>query len=301
MIKIVLLGLYLITSTVTHSQSCDEQNIKLQVLGSGGPELTDGRVSSSHLIWVDGKATVLIDTGGGSAQQFEQAGGKIKDLQAILLTHLHVDHSVDLPTYVKGSFFTDRSQNLWVMGPKGNELMPDTSAYLNDLFGPGNVYGYLSNYWLSETTSTYKIKAIDAPLGHHKIQQHPINEHITASSIGVHHGPISAVAWRVDIGSCAITFSGDMSNQYTSLEKLAAGSDLLVANNAIEESATGVARKLHMPPSEIAEIASKAQVKKLLLAHFMNRSLPHQKQTVKAIKKSYKGRVVLAEDLMVVD
>ena len=36
----------------------EEQNIKLQVLGSGGPELTDGRVSSSHLIWVNDQAVM---------------------------------------------------------------------------------------------------------------------------------------------------------------------------------------------------------------------------------------------------
>jgi len=294
-------GFCLISSGLVYSQSCEQQKIELQVLGSGGPELTDGRVSSSHLLWVNEKATVLVDAGSGSAHQFEQAKGKINDLQAILLTHLHADHSVDVPSYIKGSFFTDRQQNFWVMGPEGNDLMPDTSAYLNQLFATDGAYGYLSNYWLPTATSKYKIKVKDAALKHHKIQQHVINDDITVSSIGVHHGPISAVAWRVDIGDCAITFSGDMSNQYTSLEKLAQGSDLLVANNAIEESAVGVARNLHMPPSEIGKIAAAAKVKKLLLAHFMNRSLPHREQTVKEIQKAYKVPVLLAEDLMLVD
>ena len=167
-----------------------------------------------------------------------------------------------------------------------------------ELFDAGGAYGYLSNYWLPNESSKYKIRAVDAKLEHHKIHQHPVNESISVSSIGVHHGPISAVAWRIDIGDCAITFSGDMSNQYSSLEKLAKGSDLLVANNAIEESATGVARNLHMPPSEIAQIASKARVNKLLLAHFMNRSLPHQKTATQIINQAYKGSIILAEDLM---
>lgn len=283
------------------SQSCDEQNIKLQVLGSGGPELSDGRVSSSHLLWVNDKAAVLIDAGSGSAQQFEQAKAQLSDLQAILLTHLHVDHSVDVPAYIKGSYFVDRQNDLTVMGPKGNQVMPDTTAYMADMFAADGAYGYLSNYWLPNAKSSYKIKAIDAPLAHHKTQNYQLNDDISFSSIGVNHGPISAVAWRVDIGDCAITFSGDMSNQFTSLAKLAQGSDLLVANNAIEETATGTARKLHMPPSEIGKIAGEAQVKKLLLAHFMNRSLPHQKTATEEIQKSYQGPITLAEDLMVVD
>ncbi|MGB5626234.1 MAG: hypothetical protein WBM61_10910 [Woeseiaceae bacterium] len=38
----------------------------LQVLDSGGPIADDGRASSSYLVWVDGVARVLIDTGGGA-------------------------------------------------------------------------------------------------------------------------------------------------------------------------------------------------------------------------------------------
>ena len=288
--RIRLITLAIITAllwpALSWSQSCDEQNIKLQVLGSGGPELTDGRVSSSHLIWVNDKATVLIDAGSGSAHQFEVATGQSEDLQAILLTHLHVDHSVDVPTYIKDSYFTQRQRDLVIMGPKVNALMPDTSAYLDKMFGKDGAYAYLKNYWLKDVSGSFKIKAIDASLAHHKIQQHPFKDDISLSSIGVHHGPVSAVAWRVDIGDCAITFSGDMSNQYTSLAKLAQGSDLLVANNAIEESATAAAKNMHMAPSEIGKIAAEAGVKKLLLAHFMNRSLPHQQAAIELINKS---------------
>ncbi len=282
------------------SQSCEQQNIKLQVLGSGGPELTDGRVSSSHLLWINDQATVLIDTGSGSAHQFELTGAKSEDLRAILLTHFHIDHSADLPAYIKDSYFTERKNDLWVMGPKGNDRMPDTSAYLGQLFGVDGAYAYMKRYWLSEFPSSYKIKSIDADLDHHKIQRHLLNDEISVSSIGVHHGPISAVAWRVDIGDCAITFSGDMTNKYNSLVKLAQGSDLLVANNTIGEAATIRAKNMHMPPSEIGKIAAQSQVKKVLLAHIMNSSFPHLDQTTGLIQKVYRGAVLVAEDLMVV-
>ncbi len=298
--KTLVLGA-IIWPILSWSQSCEQQNIKLQVLGSGGPELTDGRVSSSYLLWVNDKATVLIDAGSGSAHQFEVARGKSEDLQAILLTHLHVDHSVDLPAYIKDSHFTQRKTDLWVMGPKGNDLMPDTSVYVDKLFGKEGAYAYLKRYWLPTANSSYKIKALDVPLAHHEVNRQRLNNDITLSSIGVHHGPISAVAWRVDIGDCAITFSGDMTNKYTSLAKLAQGSDLLVANNTIGESATDRAKNMHMPPSEIGKIAAQAQVKKLMLAHLMNSSLPHVDQTTELIKKTYQGPVLLAEDLMVVE
>ncbi|MDQ7084612.1 MAG: MBL fold metallo-hydrolase [Sulfurovum sp.] len=65
----------------------------LQVLGSGGPESTDKRASSAYLIWIDGKSRILVDFGGGASLRFEEVGAEIEDLEVILLTHLHVDHT----------------------------------------------------------------------------------------------------------------------------------------------------------------------------------------------------------------
>ncbi|MFX9127707.1 MBL fold metallo-hydrolase, partial [Acinetobacter baumannii] len=65
------------------------------------------RASSGYLIWRDGKARVLVDAGGGVALRFGEAGATMTDLDAILFTHLHVDHSGDFPALVKSSFFED--------------------------------------------------------------------------------------------------------------------------------------------------------------------------------------------------
>jgi ribonuclease BN (tRNA processing enzyme) len=63
----------------------------------------------------------------------------------------------------------------------------------------------------------------------------------------------AAGGWRVNIAGCSISFSGDMSNQYQALGKLAVDSDLLVINNAIPEKAQGAARNLHMPPPKLVK------------------------------------------------
>jgi ribonuclease BN (tRNA processing enzyme) len=39
---------------------------------------------------------VPIDSGGGSALRFGQAGAHVAQLDAVLFTHLHIDHSADL-------------------------------------------------------------------------------------------------------------------------------------------------------------------------------------------------------------
>ena len=155
-------------------------------------------------------------------------------LNAILFTHLHVDHSADLPEFIKGFYFSQREKDLIVAGPAGNEKMPTTTEYIEHLFGQSSAYQYLNSYLKPDKNSKYKIKVTDAPLDKRTIHSLKISEQIIAKSIAVNHGPIAAVAWRVEIGDCSITFSGDMSNQYRSLAILADDTDLLVANNVIE-------------------------------------------------------------------
>ena len=110
------------------------QNITLQVLGSGGPEMGDKRASSAYVLWIDGKSKVLIDFGGGASLRFEEVGARIQDLDVILLTHLHVDHTADLPALVKSSFFTRASGDLHIFGPDDNNFMPSTESFVKRLF-----------------------------------------------------------------------------------------------------------------------------------------------------------------------
>ncbi len=235
------------------AKSCDTGKVSLQVLGSGGPELDDGRFSSSYLVSYQGKAQVLIDAGSGASVAFDRSGAKLEDLKAILLTHLHTDHSVDLPAFVKGSYFTNRVSDLTVLGPSGNRLMPATSSYVKALLGSKGAYPYLEEYISDKITSNFDVKVQDVPLEKGKTFSYQISPDIQAQAMFVHHGPVAAVAWRLNVANCSITFSGDMSNQFNVLAELAKDSDILVAHNAVPESASRIAKNLHMPPSEIGK------------------------------------------------
>lgn len=300
MLKNIIKGLALslvFTQFVMANSVCNQDRVTLQVLGSGGPELDDGRASSSYLIWLDGKARALVDLGSGANVNFGQANARLEDISAIMLTHLHVDHSADLPAFVKGAFFSDREEDLTVLGPEGNALMPSTSKFVSRLFGNEGAYAYLSNYFEPEQRSAFKLKTQDIALGLKAVSYYPVGEGLMLSTIPVHHGPVAAVAWRVDIAGCAVTFSGDMNNQYQTLEKLALNSDILVMHNAVPETASGVATHLHMTPSQIGRIAQKAKVKKLVISHRMNRTLGIESKTKQQIKLSYQGPILFANDL----
>jgi glyoxylase-like metal-dependent hydrolase (beta-lactamase superfamily II) len=89
------------------AQSCGAQGVAVQVLGSGGPELQDKRAMSSYLVWENGQTRVLIDAGGGSALRFGESGAQMSQLDVILFTHFHVDHSGDFAALIKSSWFED--------------------------------------------------------------------------------------------------------------------------------------------------------------------------------------------------
>ena len=90
-----------------------------------------------------------------------------------------------------------------------------------------------------------------------------------------------------------------MSNQFDVLSAFAHEADILIANNAVPDNAVGVALNLHMTPSTIAQIAKQAQVKQLVLSHFMKRTLSIQKETQGVIRQKYQGPIILATDGMV--
>ncbi|WP_171013922.1 MBL fold metallo-hydrolase [Chitinivorax sp. B] len=278
-------------------QGCPTTGVYVQVLGSGGPELT-GRAQSSYLIWDHGRSRVLIDAGPGSAVNFGRVSARFEMLEAIALTHLHTDHSADLPAYVKAGFFGDRSRDLPVLGPDGSSRFPPTSEWLKSLLGmQGGAYRYLERFVSGDDQASYQLRPQDIlPEGEDKmpvLQQDRLQ--LTAASVA--HGAVPALAWRVDIGEHAVVFSGDTNGNGEALIKLTRGAGLLVAHNAVPEGAQGVERALHMPPSRIGEIASLSKVQHLLLSHRMQRTLGQETTTTRTIRHHYQGKLQFANDL----
>lgn len=284
-------------SSFAAAQSCGAKGIAVQVLGSGGPELQDKRASSSYLIWEDGKPRVLVDAGGGSALRFGQSGAQMSDLDAILFTHFHVDHSGDFAVLIKSSWFEDRNRPLAIYGPTGNEFMPSTTEFVSDFFSDSRgAYRYLSELYEPAEQGSYKMQPHSVK-GSEKPAAAFRSADLAVYSVRVIHGAIPALAWRVEVGGKIITFSGDTNGVGDGLVLAATNADLFVAHNAVPEGATGVERNLHMPPSVIGQIAEQAHVKHLVLSHRMLRTLGKEAQTEMEIRKRYAGPVDFSDDL----
>ena len=280
--------IYILMSIVV---SVMAQKVEFQVLGSGGPEL-DGRASTSYIVWIDDKARVLIDAGSGSMLNFEKSGAKLEDLEVIVLTHLHIDHSVDLPSYVKAGYFSNRRAVLPIIGPSGNRYFPDIEEFLDSLFD--GAYKYMSDV-LDKDSDSFQIVALEidsSKVIHKKFKDFSLD------LTNVYHGNVPAIAVRVNINNKSLLISGDTNNKNLSLQKLAKNVDLFVAHHAIPQYAKGYATKLHMTPSTIAKVSKDADVKEILLTHRMRRTVGKEKESLTIIKQIYKGKIIFAEDMM---
>lgn len=282
---------------VAAAGTCSGRGVEVQVLGSGGPELEDKRASSSYLVWQNGRPRILVDSGGGSALRFGQAGAHVAQLDAVLFTHLHIDHSADFPALIKSSYFEERQRPLPVYGPPGNASFPSTTEFVADLFDrKRGAYRYLADF-LTGQEGGYALQAHNVELTAREIRTVLSERDLALAATQVIHGGVPALAWRVSMGGRTIVFSGDTNGENGNLERLAKGADLFVAHNAVPEGESGTARQLHMRPSVIARIAKTAGVGRVVLSHRMLRTLGQESETRSVITRSYAGPVAFADDL----
>jgi ribonuclease BN (tRNA processing enzyme) len=268
--------------------------VALQVLGSGGPIADDPRASSGYLVWVDGHARALVDAGGGVFQRFAASGAALEDLEVVVLSHFHVDHSVDLPALVKHGYFSERGRPLPVLGPDGSDLFPGLDAFLAALFGESGAYAYLG-WAIGRGEGRFTIDAREIPVAGEATRLELGDLEVRA--VGVPHGVVPALGVRVDVGGRAFAFASDQRLDDPRFVEMIGGVDLLVAHHATPEASGGPVRSLHAPPSAIGAAAAEARVGHVVLSHHMLRATRAQEEGVAAIRERYRGPLTLADDL----
>lgn len=87
--------------------------LEVIVLGSGGPRAF-GRAGSSYVVLLDGTPRVLVDAGPGAFVRIGELQLDLSQVDTVLLTHLHIDHSSDLPAFFNARARTRRSTStIW--------------------------------------------------------------------------------------------------------------------------------------------------------------------------------------------
>ena len=271
--------------------------LELIVLGSGGPR-SFGRACSSYVVLIEGTPRILVDAGPGAFVRLGELGLNLEPIETVLLTHLHIDHSGDLPGFFKARTLSSRGPIRFnVFGPAAGPGFPSTTRFLQLLFEKGGAFEYQKTFGARED-----IHGTDLSLN----MQAPQKEIVSAggwrvTEIATHHGDCPAVAYRIDFQNRSITFSGDMdSSALPNLERLAKGTDLLVFHCAVLDPPASPAQlyELHTPPRKIGEASLAAGVKRLLLSHIPPVVEENRAGVLASIRASYQGRTDLATDRM---
>ncbi len=292
--RYLLLLLALVSPAAVADTCAPEKGLAVQVLGSGGPIADDGRASPAYLLWIDGRARLMIDAGGGSFLRYGESGAKFEDLEFVGLSHFHTDHSADFVALLKSGVFSPREGDLVVAGPSGGGPFPGLSAWLDYLLSfDGSAYQYLSSY-LDGGRTVLAPKEV-AP---ERTATVYTTDRLTVTARHVPHGIVPAIAFRVDIDDKSIVFASDQNGSDRSFVEFAADADLLVMHLAIPEGAGRVAKQLHAEPSTVGAVAKAAGAKELLLGHFMARSLRSLDDNVALVRENSGLEPLLAEDLL---
>lgn len=269
--------------------------LEVVVLGSGGPRAF-GRAGSSYLILLDGTPRILVDAGPGAFLRIGELDLDLERVDTVLLTHLHIDHSSDLPAFFNARALTSDGPIFYrIFGPAGAGLFPNTARFVDSFVGEAGAFPYQKTFGARESFAVHDLAiALDSP------RITIVDEAgLVVEEIATHHGDCPSVAYRISYKSFVVVFSGDMdASALPKLVQLAQYADLLIFNCAVLDPPDSPEQlyELHTPPKRIGQAAHASGVKGLLLSHLAP-DVESQKEAVrKSIHLAFAGPVSFASD-----
>jgi len=298
-----------------------EGKFSIMVLGSGAPAAQpDGRASAGYMIFIDGKAKILMDVGGGVYQRIADSGMNLTDLEIVLLSHLHVDHVGDIDPVVKAMFFHNRlngfprdpEMKLHIFGPDKAPpsapppalRYPTTDVFIDGHFdGTHGVEAYLNDFAvvIGGIPLNYMTHSIehDNNLGVRTIWD---EDGLVIKTIGVPHGPAPSLAFRIEYMGKSIAYSGDTTSTSANgnMIEISRDGDLLIYDTAILDGTGAPFINLHTTPTRMGEVARDAGAKKLVLSHLTTITDPNTDAVKDSVRNAgYQGKIKVAKDLKV--
>lgn len=288
----------------------EKDAIVVITVGTATP-LPGKRAQTGTAVFVNGKF-FMFDVGAGVVQKSENFRLPLRQLNGVFLTHYHSDHIMDLPNIISRSWVMGRKNDLHVYGPDGlKSLVKATTDFLQienqyrvDHHGP-------------KVMDTTKANAI--PHEFHVAQNASKvvykQDGVTITAFDVNHEPIEpAVGFLIEYKGKKVVISGD-TKKNALLEKMAQNCDLLVhevllmpfqkmLSKELEDAGmnrnAGIIHDIqeyHIGAREVAALAQRAKVKKLVLNHlgpapdnFIIRNMYNKEL------KGYDGPIHLADD-----
>lgn len=219
--------------------------MKLTIVGCSGSYPGPDSPASSYLIEEEHEGRtwrLVMDLGSGALGTLQRFADPL-EIDAVLISHLHADHCLDLCGYhvLRRYHPSGKQPVLPVYGPEGTA---DHLARAYDLpLDPGMREEFDFRTWSPEpfTIGPFSVQAV--PVKH----------------------PVPAYSLRVSAGGRTLGYSGDC-GPCDGLSAATQGVDLLLAEASFEEGADNP-EDLHMTGKECAELAIAGEVGQLVLTH----------------------------------
>lgn len=246
--------------------------MRLTVLGSSGTFPTFGKPCSGYLV-AEGDARLLLDCGTGVLASL-QAHVALEDLTAIIISHMHADHFIDLVPMRYALTYGERRRAQPVpifLPPGGREIWEGMVAAIDETKGT-----FSSAFDIQE----YK-----------EGQDYRIGPLTVNTTLLCHYVPDYGITVRR--GGARLVYTGD-TGPCPQLQTLAHGVDMLLCEATQLEADPTVPNRGHLTATEVGEVARQAEVRRLLLTH-ISPDVDSSK-SLEAAKAVFSGQVSLAKE-----
>lgn len=284
--------------------SQERKPTRVVLLGTkGGPSVgKSGRSNPSTLILIN-DVPYLVDCGYGTSRQLITSGVALNRLRYLFITHHHSDHNLELGALIYNAWITGLPAEVMAFGPTGLRNMT------RDFF----------NYVKFDIDTRIEDEGRPDPRNLVVVQEFEkpgillTNDDVKVSSCLVRHPPIKqAFAYRFDARDRSVVVSGDTAYA-PELAEFAKGADVLVHEVMYLPAIETLVRRLpnakrlrehllasHTLPEDVGKIAAQAEVKTLVLSHFVPGDDPSitDEQWAEGARKHFKGRIVVGKDLL---
>ena len=216
--------------------------MQVTVLGAGTVLPAENRSASGYLLRTGGRE-ILFDIGPGTLSRLLAAGVSYRDLDTIVITHLHVDHILDLVTLLQANNATpgwQRTAPLRLVGCKG------LSAFVDQLC---TVFGGIG-------PKTYALEITELTPGAIQLPGFTLEAALTGHTD-------NSLAYRITADERVWVYSGD-AIETPELAQLARNADLFICECSFPD---GTPTDNHLTPEAAARVAKAASVRHLLLTH----------------------------------
>ncbi|MRG74027.1 MBL fold metallo-hydrolase [Alphaproteobacteria bacterium HT1-32] len=285
-----------------------ETELKITLLGTGTPAPSLTRQSSGYLIEI-GDDVIVMDHGPGAAHRLLEAGCHPTRVTHAFISHMHYDHMMDYPRLLlqRWDIGAGKIPELKVYGPQPLARITDR------IIGEDSVFGLDIESRVSHQASkdVYVSRGGILPRQKPKPEIHEVvpgdviegkDWRITVGE-AAHFQPIlDCLGFRMETEAGTLVYSGDSGGVPDSMIELARDCDMLIhmCHFASGMEPTQGYRDASGNHMDIAEIARRANVKTVVLTHFIH--LLDQpgvlEQLVTEMKTVYDGNIIIGRDLM---